>query len=126
VAWNDTHNAAVNRYFGLQAPNPIASGGGKSEFFGRPEYQDGVTSVVGAQRGVPDVAMSGACGGAEEAYSSFAGYPAGWSLVCGTSEATPEFAAIVALADRWPGTGSGCSIRGCTRSRRGTPPASWM
>src|SRR5262249_53314180 len=27
----------------------------------------------------------------------------GWSLICGTSEATPEFAAIVALADQVAG-----------------------
>jgi len=36
-------------------------------------------------------------------YSSFANGPAGWSLTCGTSEATPEFAAVVALADQVAG-----------------------
>jgi subtilase family serine protease len=104
VAWNDTHDTAVNEYFGgATGPNPAASGGGKSEFFARPSYQDGVQSVVGAQRGVPDIAMSGACNGAVWAYGTFGGRPPGWSLVCGTSVATPEFAAIVALADQVAG-----------------------
>ena len=47
--------------------------------------------------------MSGACDGAVEVYSSYGGGPAGWSTVCGTSEATPEFAGIVALADQVAG-----------------------
>jgi len=104
VAWNDTYNKAANEFFAVnQGPNPFASGGGKSEFFTRPGYQDHVRSVVGARRGVPDIAMSGACNGAVQVYESFGGQPAGWSLICGTSEATPEFAAIVALADQVAG-----------------------
>jgi subtilase family serine protease len=104
VAWNNTTNTATNGYFdGNAGPNPSASGGGKSEFFGRPKYQNGVKSVVGARRGVPDIAMSGACDGAVEIYSTFGGQLPGWSLTCGTSEATPEFAAIVALADQVAG-----------------------
>jgi subtilase family serine protease len=104
AAWNDTLNTAVNEYFAKDAgPNPIASGGGKSEFFARPSYQDGVKSVVGAQRGVPDISMSGAANGAVEVYHTFGGLPPGWSLVSGTSVATPEFAAIVALADQVAG-----------------------
>jgi len=104
VAWNDTYNKAANEFFAVDpGPNPLASGGGKSEFFTRPGYQAGVRSVVGARRGVPDIAMSGACNGAVQVYGSFGGQPAGWSLICGTSEATPEFAAIVALADQVAG-----------------------
>jgi subtilase family serine protease len=41
--------------------------------------------------------MSAACNGAADMYQSFAGQPAGWYPACGTSEATPEFAGIVAL-----------------------------
>ena len=101
VAWNDTYNKATNEYFdGNSGPAPFASGGGKSIFFGRPAYQNGVKSVVGARRGVPDISMSGACDGAVDTYTTFGGQPTGWSLICGTSEATPEFAAIVALADQ--------------------------
>jgi subtilase family serine protease len=54
-------------------------------------------------RGVPDIAMSASCDGAVEVYSTFPGQRPGWSLICGTSESTPEFAAIVALADQVAG-----------------------
>jgi subtilase family serine protease len=104
VAWNDTDNQASDLYWGGSTdPDPLAGGGGKSEYFARPSYQNSVKAVTGASRGVPDIAMSGACDGAVNVYSSFAPGPAGWSLTCGTSEATPEFAAIVALADQVAG-----------------------
>ncbi len=104
VAWNDTYNTASDEYWsGSTDPGPLASGGGTSEYFARPFYQNGVEAVTGATRGVPDIAMSGACNGAVNVYSSFANGPPGWSLTCGTSESTPEFAAIVALADQVAG-----------------------
>jgi len=104
TAWNDTYNAATNRYiYESKGPNPLAGGGGKSIIFGRPGYQDGVRSVVGSRRGVPDISMSGACNGAADMYQSFKGQAAGWYPTCGTSEATPEFAGIVALADQVAG-----------------------
>jgi subtilase family serine protease len=97
VAWNDTFNSSVTQ---SSTPNPNASGGGKSVLFGRPSYQNGVKLRVGARRGVPDISMSAACSGLVDVYSSFPGQSTGWSLICGTSEATPEFAGIVALADQ--------------------------
>jgi subtilase family serine protease len=104
AAWNDTDDSAATRYFAqAQAPVPFASGGGLSEFFTRPAYQNGVGSVTGDRRGVPDIAMSAACDGAVNVYSTFPGQRPGWSLICGTSEATPEFAAVVALADQVAG-----------------------
>ena len=45
--------------------------------------------------------MSAACDGAVQVYSSYTFK--GWSLACGTSEATPEFAAVVAIADQIAG-----------------------
>jgi subtilase family serine protease len=104
VAWNDTEDHAWTRYAdGSTSPVPLASGGGTSEFFARPAYQNAVKAVTGARRGVPDIAMSAACDGSVDVYSSFQPGAAGWSLTCGTSEATPEFAAIVALADQVAG-----------------------
>jgi subtilase family serine protease len=104
VAWNDTYDRAYQQYAtGSTKPSPVASGGGTSEFFARPSYQNGVKAVTGAHRGVPDIAMSAACDGAVNVYSSFQPGDAGWSLTCGTSEATPEFAAVVALADQVAG-----------------------
>ena len=59
VAWNDTYNQASDEYWGGSTdPDPLASGGGTSEYFARPSYQDGVKAVTGASRGVPDIAMS--------------------------------------------------------------------
>jgi subtilase family serine protease len=102
--WNDSTNYALNNAFsGNPDPQADAAGGGKSAVFARPWYQDSVASVVGQQRGVPDIAMSGACSGMVDTYQSFAGQPAGWYVVCGTSEATPLFAGIVALADQVAG-----------------------
>jgi subtilase family serine protease len=95
-AWNDTYSVPTNQFiYGANGPNPLASGGGKSILFGRPYYQDGVRNVVGSSRGVPDISMSGACNGGVDVYESNEG---GWSETCGTSEATPLFAGIVALA----------------------------
>jgi subtilase family serine protease len=104
VAWNDTYDDAWNLYSGGSTdPAPAASGGGRSAFFARPAYQDAVKPVTGADRGVPDISMSAACDGSVNVYSSYLPGDAGWSLTCGTSEATPEFAAVVALADQVAG-----------------------
>jgi subtilase family serine protease len=104
TVWNDTYNVAANEVaFGDAGPNPLATNGGVSTVFARPAYQDGVADVVGDGRGVPDIVMSGACNGAVETYQSFPGSPAGWYLACGTSESTPLFAGIVALADQAAG-----------------------
>ena len=100
VAWNDTDNSHLG-----DGTVPYASGGGLSVLFARPSYQDGVKNVVGSARGVPDVSMSGACSSPVFTYQSFPQQdtPAGWYPSCGTSEATPEFAGIVALADQVAG-----------------------
>ncbi len=104
TVWNDGYNKPTLGYItGSSQDSPLAGGGGKSAVFGRPPYQNGVTSVVGTSRGVPDISMSGACNGGADMYQSFSGQPAGWYPTCGTSEATPEFAGIVALADQVAG-----------------------
>jgi subtilase family serine protease len=59
---------------------------------------------VGSARGTPDVSMSGACNGAVDYYYTFANTASGpWHLVCGTSESSPLFAGIVAIADQIAG-----------------------
>jgi subtilase family serine protease len=103
VAWNDSYNKAFSGFWGSTDPSPFASGGGRSVFFTRPTWQNAVKAVTLGRRGVPDIAMSAACNGAVSVYSSYEPGQAGWSLTCGTSEATPEFAAIVALADQVAG-----------------------
>jgi subtilase family serine protease len=106
--WNDTYNVPTNNFiFGSPGPDALAGGGGKSVIFSRPSYQNGVQSVVGDQRGVPDISMSGACNGGVDTYQSFPGQKPGWYPTCGTSESTPLFAGIVALADQVAGHGLG-------------------
>jgi subtilase family serine protease len=101
VVWNDTYNMALNElFFGDAGPNPLATGGGLSAVFHRPRYQDGVAGVVGRARGVPDISMSAACSAPVLTYQSFAPQTPGWYLTCGTSEASPLFAGVVAQADQ--------------------------
>jgi subtilase family serine protease len=101
TVWNDTYSAPAQEFInGDSGPSPLATGSGKSIFFTRPAYQAPVRKVVGGARGVPDISMSAACNGAVDVYQSFGGQPAGWSPTCGTSEATPLFAGLVALADQ--------------------------
>ncbi len=84
-----------------------AGGGGLSTVFSRPAFQDHVQDVVGDARGVPDVSMSAAVNGAVDIYYSFKDYTQSppvpgpeWQIFAGTSEATPLFAGIVAIADQ--------------------------
>jgi subtilase family serine protease len=102
TVWNDTRNRAVQEFFtGGPGPNPFATGGGRSVIFARPSYQDGVQATAGRVRGVPDISMSAACNGAVIVYFGPPGIMPGYQIVCGTSEATPEFAGIVALTAQW-------------------------
>jgi subtilase family serine protease len=99
AAWNDTYNKPANDfYFQNDGPNPLASGGGKSAYYGRPSYQNSVKNITGSQRGIPDISMSASCTSAVNVYQTFAGVQGGWYPACGTSEATPMFAGVVDLA----------------------------
>jgi len=102
--WNNSVNYAFNNvFFDTPGPVPWAGAGGVSAVFPRPSYQDGVASVTGDHRGVPDISMSAACDGLVTTYQSLPGTTAGWYVDCGTSEASPLFAGIVALADQEAG-----------------------
>jgi subtilase family serine protease len=88
------------------------AGGGTSAVFERPAFQNGVRGVVGARRGMPDISMSSAPGGAVITFQS---YPSQgrcgnltspcprFGFAAGTSEASPLFAGVVALADQMAG-----------------------
>jgi subtilase family serine protease len=93
--WNDTFNPFVT-----DPPSPVAGGGGVSAVFGRPFYQDRVADTVGPQRGTPDVSLSAAVDGGAEVYLGFPGIPPDFYTVGGTSEASPLFSGIVAVADQ--------------------------
>lgn len=96
--WNDT------ALFG----GPAAGGGGVSAVFSRPFFQNGVAHTVGRSRGTPDVAMSAAVNGAAIIYLSVVNTAYGlngpmYYPVGGTSEASPLFSGIVAIADQAAG-----------------------
>jgi subtilase family serine protease len=92
--WNDT----------ALLGGPAAGGGGVSSVFSRPFYQDRLGGIVGSSRGVPDVSLSAAVNGGVDIYLGYtnvaAGLTPGWYIVGGTSEASPLFAGIVAIADQ--------------------------
>jgi subtilase family serine protease len=102
TVWNDLDSTLG----GPPVLSCCAGGGGKSEYFSRPSYQNSVAHVVGSHRGTPDISMSAAVNGAALVYWSFAkqqtGAP-GWFLIGGTSEASPLFSGIVAIADQAAG-----------------------
>jgi subtilase family serine protease len=101
TAWNDTYNPWVSAALNNPTPWPWATSGGLSVIFKRPHYQDGVRRIVRSRRGVPDISMSAAFSAGVVSYSSYLTATAGWGPVGGTSEATPEFAGIVAIADQY-------------------------
>ena len=103
-AWNDTATLEGNQ-------SPAAGGGGVSSVFSRPFYQDSVGRVVGNRRGTPDVSLNAAINGGALVFFSYdassLGFPpppAGggglFAIVGGTSEASPLFSGIVAVADQ--------------------------
>lgn len=79
-----------------------AGGGGDSAAFKRPAFQSSVSSLVGSWRGTPDVSMSASTVGGAQVVDG-----GSWQAVGGTSEACPEFAGIVAIADQVAGKGLG-------------------
>jgi kumamolisin len=67
-------------------------GGGLSQYEPRPSFQSGVTSVVGANRGAPDISFDASGGSPVVIY---AGCYSGFAAVYGTSVAAPSLAGIV-------------------------------
>ena len=72
------------------------TGGGVSEFETRPDYQDGIASIIGKARGVPDVSFDANPNTGVWVYDStpFEGF-SGWWIVGGTSVSSPALAGIV-------------------------------
>jgi subtilase family serine protease len=103
TAWNDTFSRAATAILGETPPYPLASTGGLSSVFARPAFQNGVRRIVGSRRGVPDISMSASFSGGVLVYRAFPGVTPGWIVAGGTSEATPEFAGVVAIADQYVG-----------------------
>jgi subtilase family serine protease len=94
TAWNDCPSGGC----------VSAGGGGLSVVFPRPAFQNSVRTIVGATRGVPDVAMVADPRDGALVRTSFAGLSVGYHIVGGTSLASPLLAGIVADADQANGT----------------------
>jgi subtilase family serine protease len=96
TAWNDKCESSTTDCAG-------AAGGGTSAFFARPAFQDPVLSVVGDRRGTPDIAMNASFDSAVVIYYSFVKPESPWHLAGASSEASPLFAGVVAIADQAAG-----------------------
>jgi len=97
VVWNDLNTVGGG-----------AGGGGFSHVFDRPSFQNRVKDVTGGARGTPDISLSSAVDGAVVYYHTFLPSDAQsqrgpWHIVAGTSEASPEFAGVIAMADQMAG-----------------------
>jgi subtilase family serine protease len=92
------------------------SGGGFSDVFARPDFQNSLpagSTPIASMRGVPDVAYQASAGTGVLVYITAPGYTGiacgtttcsqGWYVVGGTSSGSPQFAAIVAIADQLNG-----------------------
>ena len=102
TAWNDTWNRFVAHFTNpcLAPPFAWAGSGGLSTIFKRPAYQDPVRSVVGGHRGLPDISMNASISDGVLLYSSWQGAGIWGAGGGGTSASTPEFAAMIAIADQ--------------------------
>jgi subtilase family serine protease len=90
IAWNESATG-----FG-------AGGGGFSVLYDEPSYQQG-TIHGGKQLGVPDVSYNAAVLHGLLTYLNVPGLPAGMYLFGGTSAGSPQWAAILAIADQKAG-----------------------
>ncbi len=81
---------------------PAATGGGPSVIYPRPSWQSGVLTSAGDHRLVPDIAWNAAVNGGVLVYiTAFPTYQrAGWHVYGGTSAASPQLAALTALANQ--------------------------
>ncbi|MBO0774906.1 MAG: S53 family peptidase [Actinobacteria bacterium] len=121
--WNPSSNVA---FTASGAPNPaywqwinsgssqavwneswaqIGTGGGASAIYPRPSWQAGVDTGYGNHRLVPDTAWNAAVNGGVDVYiTAYPQFNCGnatgcWTIFGGTSAATPQTAALVALAN---------------------------
>lgn len=84
---------------------PIGTGGGASVIYSRPSWQQEVDPSYGNHRLVPDTAWNAAVNGGVDVYiTAYPQYNCGnatgcWTFFGGTSAATPQTAAVVALAN---------------------------
>ncbi len=99
VAWNEGPPFGD---FQAEFPSSIATGGGFSLLYSEPSYQKG-TIHGGKSRGVPDVAYNAAVLHGVLTYLDIPGLPAGFYRFGGTSAGSPQWSALIAIADQMAG-----------------------
>jgi subtilase family serine protease len=83
----------------------IGTGGGASTIYPRPSWQQGVAEADGNHRIIPDTSWNAAVNGGVDVYiTAYPQFNCGnstgcWTIFGGTSAATPQTAALVALAN---------------------------
>ena len=102
--WNSTSTPGSNvQAVWNESWGPIATGGGASILYPRPSWQANVDPQYGNHRLVPDTSWNAAVNGGVDVYiTAYPEYNCGnsvgcWSVYGGTSAATPQTAALVAL-----------------------------
>ena len=107
--WQYTSNATPQNVVWNESWCPCATGGGPSVLYSRPAWQTGVMPAAGNHRLVPDLAWNASVNGGVLVYTSF--FPTtdrvGWHVYGGTSAASPQVAALTALAAQKAGRGLG-------------------
>ena len=99
VAWNEGPPFGD---FQADFDSTLASGGGFSVLYDEPSYQQG-TIHGGKQRGVSDVSYNAAVLHGVLTYLNIPGLAAGYYRFGGTSAGSPQWAAILAIADQKAG-----------------------
>jgi kumamolisin len=94
-----------------QAGNPVGSGGGVSDYFPQPSWQQGIPGILGSHRNQPDVSLlaDNYTGVAVEAYAHWGGQN---SPTGGTSVAAPQMAAMWALVVQACKKSAACTSKG--------------
>jgi subtilase family serine protease len=97
--YSDTPGSNLNAVWN-ESFLPAATGGGPSTIYSRPSWQTSVLPTAGNHRLVPDISWNAAVNGGVLVYIT--AYPTyqrpGWHSYGGTSAASPQLAALTALA----------------------------
>ncbi len=111
IAWNEGPPFGdFQAYF----DSTLATGGGFSTIYGEPGYQKGLLPG-GKQRGEPDVAYNAAVLHGVLTYLNIPGLPVGMYRFGGTSAGSPQWSALLAIADQMAGHNLGFINAGLDR-----------